>query len=153
MPERHVATMRSPNYSVPNFALQNSLSSAALPDEVPADVAQRLNALIEILDRHQVSECARHDGLRRGHAWARTSFRASYIIDELHSDRIVGRVTFGRYFLGANGAAHAGVHALLLSGDPHQHRASLYGAAGPRRGRKRWGRMELVDPAGAVLAD
>lgn len=29
----------------------------------------------------------------------------------------------------------------------------LSGGASPRRGRKCWGRGELVDPAGAVLAD
>jgi acyl-coenzyme A thioesterase PaaI-like protein len=102
-----------------------------------------------------------------------------YIIDTETDVKITGRVTFPRFYLGGNGAAHGGAHTLLfddvLGRVMNHHRPGVSRTArltvNYRRitpidvelafdvtvdridGRKRFGSGRLHDPAGQLVAD
>lgn len=94
--------------------LQDRVAGASLPDERAAALAGQLRALAEDLAAAQVPERQRNDGWRidlpgRGHP-----LLPPYLIDSSAVGKVVGRVTFTRFHLGGNGAAHGGVHPLLF---------------------------------------
>jgi acyl-coenzyme A thioesterase PaaI-like protein len=102
-----------------------------------------------------------------------------YFIDEETESTLSGRVTFTRFYLGGNGAAHGGAHPLLfddvLGRVMNHHQPSIARTAflkvNYRRvtpldvelsfeatrdrvdGRKRWGSARLFDSSGALLSD
>jgi len=95
---------------------QDRLSGAALTDasELACRITAALNGFSEELAAHQVSEGNRWDGWRtdlpgRGHP-----LLPPYVVDEEGPSTLSGRVTFGRYYLGGNGAAHGGSQPLLF---------------------------------------
>ncbi len=160
--------------------LQDRVAGAALPADVSADVAARLEALCDELAAYQASEHERHDGWRpdlpgRGHPLLPT-----YIVDEDDELMLRGRVTFTRFYLGGNGAAHGGSQPLLfddLLGRVVNHRQAggvartAYLKVTYRKitpigrqlrfeatvdridGRKRWASARLYDAHGDVVAD
>jgi acyl-coenzyme A thioesterase PaaI-like protein len=159
--------------------LQDRLAGGALPPEIAKDVTERLLDLTELLAQHQAPEADRHDGWRpdlpgRGHP-----LLPPYVIDEEDGTTLRGRVTFTRFHLGGNGAAHGGTQPLLfddvLGRIVNIHQAGVARTAflkvNYRRitpldvelgfdasldkidGRKRWGSARLFDETGAVLAD
>ena len=94
--------------------LQDSLTGAALPDDVAKDVADRIAQLAELCAAHQTTEHERFDGMRpdlpgRGHP-----LLPAYVIDEKSAGLLRGRVTFTRFHLGGNGVVHGGVQPLLF---------------------------------------
>jgi len=126
-----------------------------------------------------MSEPDRIDGWRpdlpgRGHP-----LLPPYLIDEETPDALAGRVTFTRFYLGGNGAAHGGSHPLLFDdvlGRVMNHNqpgvsrtASLtvnyrritpldvelrWEASRDRvEGRKRWGTARLFGPDGSLVSD
>ena len=159
--------------------VQDRLTGAALPPELGKDVTERLLELADLLAEHQMAEPDRIDGWRpdlpgRGHP-----LLPPYVIDEEGDGTLTGRVTFTRFYLGGNGAAHGGAHPLLFDdvlGRVMNHNqpgvsrtASLtvnyrritpldvelrWAASRDRvEGRKRWGSARLFDPAGQLLSD
>lgn len=160
---------------------QDRLGGAALDDD--PQLAQRITATLnefsELLAAHQVNEHNRWDGWRpdlpgRGHA-----LLPPYYIDSETATTLHGHVTFGRYYLGGNGAAHGGSQPLLfddmLGRLANHHREGIartaYLKVNYRRitplgvrldielrvdreeGRKRWCSGELTTPDGTVVAD
>jgi hypothetical protein len=159
--------------------LQDRLAGAALPAEFAVDVTARLTRLADLLAEHQMPEPDRVDGWRpdlpgRGHP-----LLPPYVIDDESDTVLAGRVTFTRFYLGGNGAAHGGSHPLLFDdvfGRVMNHRqpgvartAYLkvnYRAVTPLdvelrwevsrdrvEGRKRWGSGRLLGPSGQLLSD
>lgn len=159
--------------------LQDRLTGAALPPELAKDVTEQLLDLADLLREHQMAEPDRIDGWRpdlpgRGHP-----LLPPYVIDEEGDGTLGGRVTFTRFHLGGNGAAHGGAHPLLFDdvlGRVMNHNqpgvsrtASLtvnyrritpldvelrWTASRDRvEGRKRWGSARLFDPADQLLSD
>jgi hypothetical protein len=159
--------------------LQDRLAGAALPPDVAAEVTERLDRLAERLTAYQMPEPDRIDGWRpdlpgRGHP-----LLPPYVIDDETASTLAGRVTFTRFYLGGNGAAHGGAHPLLFDdvlGRVMNHRQPgvsrtaflkvnfrrvtpldvelRWEAARDRiEGRKRWGSARLFGPSGELLSD
>jgi acyl-coenzyme A thioesterase PaaI-like protein len=159
--------------------VQDRLAGAALPPRIADEVTSQLLDLAGLLATHQVPEPDRHDGWRpdlpgRGHP-----LLPPYLIDDETGATLSGRVTFTRFYLGGNGAAHGGSHPLLFDdilGRVMNHQqsgvsrtASLtvnyrrvtpldvelrFEASCDRvSGRKRYGSARLFDAAGALLSD
>jgi len=159
--------------------VQDRFAGAALPPEVARDVTERLRQLAELLAGHQVPEAERHDGWRPDLPGRGLPMMPPYVLDDESEDTLRGRVTFTRFYLGGNGAAHGGSHPMLFDDvlgrvmNHHQpgvaRTVSLtvnyrritpidveltFEATRDRvEGRKRWGTARLFDPAGAVVAD
>jgi hypothetical protein len=159
--------------------LQDRLAGAAVPPAVAKELTEQLLDIADVLAEHQVAEADRYDGWRpdlpgRGHP-----LLPPYFIDEETEAGLAGRVTFTRFYLGGNGAAHGGSHPLLfddvLGRVMNQHLPGVSRTAflkmNYRRitpldvelqfeasrdkveGRKRWGSARLFDPSGALLSD
>ncbi len=159
--------------------LQDRLTGAALPPDVSKELTEQLLDICERLAAHQMPEPDRIDGWRpdlpgRGHP-----LLPPYFIDDETDTTITGHVTFTRFYLGGNGAAHGGAHPLLFDdvfGRVMNHQQpgvarTAYLKVNYRRitpldvqltfdatcdlveGRKRWGTARLYDPAGTVVSD
>jgi hypothetical protein len=158
---------------------QDRLAGAAVPPVPAKEITEQLLAIADLLAEHQVPEPDRYDGWRpdlpgRGHP-----LLPPYVIDDETESTLSGRVTFTRFYLGGNGAAHGGSHPLLFDDvlgrvmNHHQPGVSrtafltvnyrrvtpldveLTFEASRERvdGRKRWGTARLFDPSGALLSD
>jgi acyl-coenzyme A thioesterase PaaI-like protein len=159
--------------------LQDRLTGAALPPDVAKELTAQLVGICDRLAAHQVPEPDRVDGWRpdlpgRGHP-----LLPAYFIDGETDTTITGHVTFTRFYLGGNGAAHGGAHPLLFDDvfgrvmNHHQPGVArtAYLKVNYRRvtpldvqlrfdascdrveGRKRWGTARLYDPEGNVVSD
>jgi hypothetical protein len=159
--------------------VQDRLTGAALPTDVAKELTEELLDLADVLAEHQMAEPDRIDGWRpdlpgRGHP-----LLPPYLIDEETDGALSGRVTFTRFYLGGNNAAHGGALPLLFDdvlGRVMNHRQpgisrTAYLTTNYRRitpldvelrfeasrdridGRKRWGSARLFDPAGELLSD
>ena len=159
--------------------LQDRLTGAALPPEVTKELTEQLLEICDRLAEYQMAEPDRVDGWRpdlpgRGHP-----LLPPYFIDDETDTTITGHVTFTRFYLGGNGAAHGGAHPLLFDdvfGRVMNHQqpgvartASLkvnyrrvtpldvelrFDASCDRvEGRKRWGTARLYGPDGTVVSD
>jgi acyl-coenzyme A thioesterase PaaI-like protein len=159
--------------------VQSLLAGSALPPEVAKDVADRLEELNEMLAKHQVAELDRNDGWRPDLPGRGMPVLPPYFIDDETATRVSGRVSFPRFYLGGNGAAHGGSHSLLfddvLGRVMNHHRPGVARTAkltvNYRRitpvdveltfdatvdsisGRKRFGSARLYNPAGELVAD
>jgi acyl-coenzyme A thioesterase PaaI-like protein len=159
--------------------LQSLLAGAALPAEVGKDVADRLDELAAILAQHQVAERDRNDGWRTDLPGRGMPVLPPYFIDTETDVKVTGRVTFPRFYLGGNGAAHGGSHSLLfddvLGRVMNHHRPGVARTArltvNYRRitpidteltfdatvdgidGRKRFGSARLYNPDGVLVSD
>jgi acyl-coenzyme A thioesterase PaaI-like protein len=159
--------------------VQDRLAGAVLPPDLMEKVTAQLHDIVDVLDAHQMPEPDRIDGWRpdlpgRGHP-----LLPPYLIDKEDDTTLTGVVTFTRFHLGGNGAAHGGALPLLFDdvlGRVMNHNqpgvsrtASLtvnyrritpldvelsWEASRDRSdGRKRWGSARLYGPSGALLAD
>jgi hypothetical protein len=159
--------------------VQDRLTGAALPPEVSKDITEQLLGLADLLAEHQMAEPDRVDGWRpdlpgRGHP-----LLPPYLIDDESNGALSGRVTFTRFYLGGNNAAHGGALPLLF--DDILGRVMNHGQRGISRtaylttnyrritpldvelrfeasrdrveGRKRWGSARLFDSDGTLLSD
>jgi hypothetical protein len=94
--------------------LLDDVTAARPPDEVWAQAIAQINALDDLLAPHAVPESEQIVGYRidlpgRGQVLAPVVH-----VDELDGQRFAGRVTFGRYYLGGNGAVHGGALPLVF---------------------------------------
>jgi hypothetical protein len=159
--------------------LQDRLAGAAVPPALAKDLTEQLLDISEMLVDHQMAEPDRVDGWRpdlpgRGHP-----LLPPYFIDDEGESTLSGRVTFTRFYLGGNGAAHGGAHPLLFDDvlgrvmNHHQPGVSrtAFLKVNYRRvtpldvelrfeasrdsvdGRKRWGSARLFDQTGTLLSD
>ena len=97
-----------------NRAFQDALSGSSLPDDGLVTVTAALNAITDVLLQHQVLEPQRVDGWRldlpgRGHP-----LLPPFVIEHENDKGLRGHVTFTRFYLGGNGAAHGGAIPLLF---------------------------------------
>jgi acyl-coenzyme A thioesterase PaaI-like protein len=95
-------------------AFQDALAGAVPPDDLVAAVTSDLTRLAAELGRHQVPDREQLAGRLvalpgRGQAMA-----PALHVEELDPDHVRGHVTFGRFFVGGNGAAHGGAIALIF---------------------------------------
>lgn len=95
-------------------ALQDTLTSAALPDDVSADVTARLREITALAAGYQVPESERRDGMRPDLPARGQPFMPAYVIDGFDGPVLRGRVTFSRFHLGGNGAVHGGSIPLVF---------------------------------------
>ncbi len=159
--------------------LQDRLTGAALPPALAKDLTERLLDLCDAIGEHQVGEPDRMDGWRPDLPGRAHPLLPPYYIDEETESTLSGRVTFTRFYLGGNGAAHGGAHPLLFDDvlgrvmNHHQPGVSrtAFLKVNYRRvtpldvelrfeasrdsidGRKRWGSARLFDAAGQLLSD
>jgi hypothetical protein len=94
--------------------VQNRLAAAAPPPDVVRAVTSKLEQVGTLLAPYEVSEWEAPIGTRldlpgRGHP-----LLLPLVIDEWTDTVVRGRVTFPRYYLGGNGAAHGGTLPLLF---------------------------------------
>ena len=94
-------------------ALQNQMAGSAPSEELAAEVSRTLTDLAIQLGPHAVEEQAqlagRLDLAGRGQAMVPV-----INLDEQDEQHAVGRVTFGQFYLGGNGAAHGGAIPLVF---------------------------------------
>lgn len=159
--------------------LQDRLAGSVLPPDVSTRVREQLIALAELLADYQAAEVDRNDGWRpdlpgRGHP-----LLPPFVVEEETATQMRGRVTFTRFYLGGNGAAHGGAQPLLFDDllgkvANHHHEGvarTAFLTVNYRRiarvgeqlrfeasidkidGRKRWGSARLFDAAGELVAD
>jgi acyl-coenzyme A thioesterase PaaI-like protein len=160
--------------------LQDRLAGAALPPDAAGEITRRLTETAEMLAEFQAPESERFDGWRPDLPGRGEPLLPAYVIEE-ENDRIIrGHVTFTRFYLGGNGAAHGGALPLLfddvLGKVVNFHHSegvarTAYLTVNYRRivplgallrfdatvdridGRKRWGSARLVDAEQNVLCD
>jgi acyl-coenzyme A thioesterase PaaI-like protein len=97
-----------------NRRLQDAIAGAALPDGKIERVTAQIDTLTDLLGEYQVPESQRVDGWRldlpgRGHP-----LLPPFVIEDETSTTMRGHVTFTRFYLGGNGAAHGGATPLLF---------------------------------------
>jgi acyl-coenzyme A thioesterase PaaI-like protein len=97
-----------------NRRLQDALSGASLPDAEIVDVTERIEGISALLADFQVPEAERVDGWRldlpgRGHP-----LLPPFVVEHETPGAMSGHVTFTRFYLGGNGAAHGGATPLLF---------------------------------------
>jgi acyl-coenzyme A thioesterase PaaI-like protein len=113
---------RSPDAGGPDFGrlmeqvrhLQDAVAGAAPPPEVVAAAADQITAIARLLDAHHVDEAdqivgRRYDLIGRGQA-----LTPPIRVVESDASHTVGHLNLGRFYLGANGAAHGGVIPLIF---------------------------------------
>ena len=93
--------------------LQNRITGSVPSEELAAEVSRTLTGLAIQLGPHTVEEQAqiagRLDLPGRGQAMVPVIY-----LDEQDEQHAAGRVTFGRFYLGGNGAAHGGAIPLVF---------------------------------------
>lgn len=94
--------------------LQDRIAGAVLPHELIGAVTDQINGLNDLLGEHQATESERWDGWRPDIPGRAMPMMPAYVIDERDHGRVRGHVTFTRFYLGGNGAAHGGSHTLLF---------------------------------------
>ena len=94
------------------------------------ELTARLTELTTLLGEHQAPEPERWDGWRPDIPGRAMPLLPPYVVDGRGEGRLHGRVTFTRFYLGGNGAAHGGAHTLLfddvmgnIAGPGRRHRA------------------------------
>jgi hypothetical protein len=161
--------------------VQDRVAGATYPGEALHAVTTRLRELADYLEPLQATEPERWDGWRADIPGRALPIMPPYVIDELAPDvsSLRAHVTFSRFFLGGNGAAHGGAHTLLFD-DLMGHitgrqkdgiSRTAYLKVNFRKitplnvelrvdvtldavdGRKRWLTGRLYNPAGEIVSD
>jgi len=94
--------------------VQDRVAAANPPPSVVADVADRLDEVASLLEPHEVAERQQIAGRRLDLPGRGQSMLPTFTADEWDDDHVRGRVTFTRFYLGGNGAAHGGTIPLLF---------------------------------------
>ncbi|ARE37756.1 hypothetical protein A0W34_29980 (plasmid) [Rhodococcus sp. BH4] len=94
--------------------LQNCIVAADAPADVLAEARTKLEQAFDLLAPYEAPETETPVGTRldlpgRGHP-----LLLPHIVDEWTPSHVRARVTFGRFYLGGNGAAHGGSLPLLF---------------------------------------
>lgn len=159
--------------------LLDQLSGSSLPADVAVELTARLRDVIDVVSAYQVPEWKRVDGWRPDLPGRGNALFPPYFVDDEDAGKLSGRVTFTRFFLGGNGAAHGGSQPLLF--DDVLGRVMNTGLPGVARtaflkinyrritpidvelrfeatrdrveGRKRWGSGRLLSPSGELLSE
>lgn len=94
--------------------LLDTITAAAPPDEVWGDVAAQLDEMSALLTPYAVPERQQVVGRRTDLPGRGQVMSPVFIVDDWDTDSVTGRVTFGRFYLGGNGAVHGGAIPLLF---------------------------------------
>lgn len=95
-------------------ALQDAFTAARPPEGVLDDVAGTVEVLTRRLADHAVDEASQVTGHRHDLPGRGQTMAPAVHVDERSRDRVRGRVTFGRFYLGGGGAVHGGAIPLLF---------------------------------------
>jgi acyl-coenzyme A thioesterase PaaI-like protein len=95
-------------------AFQDDVTAAAPPAELVAEVTRTLSRLSGELREHAVPERAQLTGHLVDVAGRGQTMTPVLHLDERDGDSVRGRVTFGRFYLGGNGAVHGGAVPLMF---------------------------------------
>ncbi len=95
--------------------IQDGFVAARLPDDDAERIARHLTEIADTLAAHEVSPLdapagARLDRPARGHP-----LLPPFVVDRWTEHEVHAQVTFTPYFLGGNGAATGGAHAVLFN--------------------------------------
>jgi acyl-coenzyme A thioesterase PaaI-like protein len=93
--------------------LQNRITGAAPSDELAVEVSRTLTDLAIRLGAHAVGEAGQIAGRMDLPGRAQALVPVVHL-DEQDGQHVAGRVTFGRFYLGGNGAAHGGAIPLVF---------------------------------------
>jgi acyl-coenzyme A thioesterase PaaI-like protein len=111
--------------------LQDRVTAAAPPADLVADVTKTVTELSTRLAAHAVDERRQVTGHVPDVPGRGQTLAPPFVIDDFDEQRAVGRVSFGRYYLGGNGAVHGGAIPLVF--DDLMGRLSNTGARKPSR--------------------
>jgi acyl-coenzyme A thioesterase PaaI-like protein len=110
--------------------LQNRVASSRPPSEVCVAAASELGVLTSVLDEYVVPEAIQVAGRQLTRPARGQTLLPPIHVDAYDGEHLAARVTFTRFYLGSNGAAHGGAIALLfddllgqLANGPGQPRA------------------------------
>jgi hypothetical protein len=95
-------------------ALQDQATGSAPPEPVLADVTRQLTDLTRQLAAYPVGERGQIAGHLADVPGRGQALIPAVHIDEEDPDWVRGHVTFGRYYLGGNGAVHGGAIPLIF---------------------------------------
>lgn len=95
-------------------ALQDTIAGAAPPPELVEEATRTLRDLSAALASHAVPEREQITGHRTDLPGRGQTMAPAFLPDEWDDSRVSGRVTFGRHYLGGNGAVHGGAIPLLF---------------------------------------
>jgi len=157
---------------------QDTITGARAPEDVVRKVRENLEEVSRLLEPFTVPEWEQVTGHLKVPGRGQT-FSPAFDVDEQDEQHVRGRVSFGRYYLGGNGAVHGG--ALPLFFDEVLGRLANTGGRGQSRtaylhvnfrkitpvgpelrfegkfdreeGRKRYLTGTLHDPVGDLTAD
>jgi hypothetical protein len=95
--------------------VQDGVVAARLPADAAAQLVAQLAEVADVLAAHEVAALEAPAGARldlpgRGHP-----FVPPHVVDKRTGSEVRAHVTFTRYFLGGNGAATGGAHAVLFN--------------------------------------
>jgi acyl-coenzyme A thioesterase PaaI-like protein len=111
--------------------LQDRVTAARPPDDVASRVEGVLSALADALGEYAVDEPRQVAGHLAGFPGRGQTMAPVVEIEEHTADRASGYVTFGRFYLGGNGAVHGG--AIPLAFDELMGRLANTGGRAPSR--------------------
>jgi acyl-coenzyme A thioesterase PaaI-like protein len=94
--------------------LQEVVAAGHPPAEVSRAAAVTVADLVGALGQHEVDERAQPAGRQFQHPGRGQTFLPAVAVDEYDGATVRGRVTFGRFYLGSNGAAHGGAISLVF---------------------------------------
>lgn len=94
--------------------LQDQITAAAPPAELVHDVTKVLTELSARLEPYEVGEREQLTGHQADVPGRAQTMSPVLHIDEYDEQHVRGRVTFGRFYLGGNGAVHGGAIPLLF---------------------------------------
>ena len=92
----------------------DALAGAVLPPDVTTQLTEQLIGIRDVARAHRAAEADRVDGWRVDLPGRGNALFPPYEIDEEEGPFLRGRVTFTRFFLGGNAAAHGGALPLLF---------------------------------------
>jgi acyl-coenzyme A thioesterase PaaI-like protein len=94
--------------------LQSAFCAARPPQHELDGLARELTAMTERLRQREAPERQTPAGTRMDLAGRGHPLLAPFVTEEWTGERVTGRVTFDRFYLGGNGAAHGGALPLLF---------------------------------------
>ena len=94
--------------------LQAKVAGSRPPREVALAAVRELDALLASLVGYEVSEADQVAGRQFGLPSRGQTFLPPLVIDAYDGHSVAARVTFGRFYLGSNGAAHGGAISLIF---------------------------------------
>jgi acyl-coenzyme A thioesterase PaaI-like protein len=94
--------------------LQDRITGAAPPADLVADVTKSLTELSARLEQYEVGEARQLTGHLTEEPGRGQAMSPQLFVTEHDTDHAAGHVTYGRHYLGGNGAVHGGAIPLLF---------------------------------------